>query len=330
MKKATLFIVSIVVFFGGVVYGESAYAANYNVQDIIGAYENKSSVCDEGSRVGKLVPCSRHCDNPDTPNDETEPCSVCHLVVLGHNIVEYIVFIAIFIALAVIMFAGVIYVISAGDQGMITTAKSALKSGLFGIIFVLAGWVIVNTFISVFLPVGGALKGNWSQYICENVDNSGNMQGGNSDSGNMQGGNSDPGSSNSQDKVGPASKVDPRTYNGAMACNTQPVSAQAYTIVESECYTDQEYCTNRFGEKCARIEPGGARTGVYPYFHLRAIMTTKNEKNELVDSILDVYLEKTDGGVGYDADCRDTLASIRAASERVTVEAECVGAMQRK
>ncbi len=172
MQKVSIILYSSIVALGFLMlhtldtYAEEAYT--------YGSYQNVSSVCADESKVGHLVPCARHCDNPATPNDETEPCSVCHLIVLGHNIVEYVVFISVFIAFAVIVFAGVMYVVSAGNQGMITSAKAALKAALFGMAFVLAAWVIVNTIITVFLkPKQSALQGDWRQYYCDVSDNTG-------------------------------------------------------------------------------------------------------------------------------------------------------------
>jgi len=325
-----------------------AHAVNYNVQDIIGAYEKVSPVCADGSTVGHLVPCARHCDNPETPNDETEPCSVCHLIVLGHNIVKYVLFISVFIALAVITFAGVIYITSAGDQGMISTAKGALKAALFGMIFVLAAWVIVNTLITIFLPVNndafqGGLKGNWMQYYCESAGS------GDDKTNPTTGGDNKTNPTTSRDnktnpttsggdktnpitdttKTGMESKIkDPNTYSGTKYCN---VSRGATHVImdTNECYSDQKYCENKFGKNCRVFAPGAPTSQPYDAYHveLEIVAPLQNNKVIVPKMILDIPAGESDTNpmqpcLNFIADMQK---SAQNANGELRISKNCVG-----
>ncbi len=35
-----------------------------------------------------IVPCGRHANKPSSTQNESDPCSICHLAVLGSNIVK--------------------------------------------------------------------------------------------------------------------------------------------------------------------------------------------------------------------------------------------------
>ncbi|MEI7749572.1 MAG: pilin [Candidatus Moraniibacteriota bacterium] len=82
-----------------------------------------------------LVPCggSSQC-----------PCTLCHFITGISNIIKIIRDIMVFIGLAVITAMGIVYVVSAGDEKMITLAKNGIKTTLMGIVIVLFAWFIVN------------------------------------------------------------------------------------------------------------------------------------------------------------------------------------------
>lgn len=118
-----------------------------------------------------LVPCGNGSDYADR-------CTLCHLVVGFDKLIDYGFNILIFVALAALLAAGVLYVISAGDQGMITTAKGIMKNTLFGFAFVLLGWLMVNFTLYVLggkdsnkdgIPDLGFAQdgdGRWDQFQC--------------------------------------------------------------------------------------------------------------------------------------------------------------------
>lgn len=140
---------------------------------ISGADAQSSTTTDETSKGGAagLVPCGNGSDYADR-------CTLCHLVVGFDKLIDYGFNILIFVALAALLAAGVLYVISAGDQGMITTAKGIMKNTLFGFAFVLLGWLMVNFTLYVLggkdsnkdgIPDLGFAQdgdGRWDQFQC--------------------------------------------------------------------------------------------------------------------------------------------------------------------
>ncbi|MFH0969827.1 MAG: pilin [Patescibacteria group bacterium] len=93
-----------------------------------------------------IVPCGLSQDDPNTPNtNESQMCTLCHFVIGIQGLIDYGFKIMVFVALAMLVYAGVVYIISAGSSGMMETAKHLLKNVLIGFSVILAAWLIVNT-----------------------------------------------------------------------------------------------------------------------------------------------------------------------------------------
>ncbi len=75
-------------------------------------------------------------------------CTMCHFVVLGSKITTFIMQILVVTSILIITIAGVIYVVSAGNSGMTTTAKNAIKYVLWGVFVILFAWVAVTFVLS--------------------------------------------------------------------------------------------------------------------------------------------------------------------------------------
>jgi len=132
-----------------------------------------SATC-SGSNPG-LIPCGRSCDNPATPENETDICTLCHLFLLMRNITSWIFMVMTYIAFAVLVAMGILYIVSAGNTQMITLAKGGIKAALYGFAIVLLGWVAINVILMVLAD--GALgtdtatfsfktNGSWFTYSC--------------------------------------------------------------------------------------------------------------------------------------------------------------------
>lgn len=129
-----------------------------------------------GSENAGIVPCGRSCDDPTTPNDETVICTLCHLFLLMKNITSWIFTVMTYIAFAVLVAMGILYIASAGNTQMIGVAKSGIKAALYGFAIVLLGWVAINVILMVLAD--GALgtdtasfsfktNGSWFTYSCD-------------------------------------------------------------------------------------------------------------------------------------------------------------------
>jgi hypothetical protein len=73
------------------------------------------------------------------------PCHLCDLVKGFKVLIDYARTIMVFIALAVITAMGILYIVSAGNDGMMQTAKKGIYYSLGGVTFILFSWLIVNT-----------------------------------------------------------------------------------------------------------------------------------------------------------------------------------------
>jgi hypothetical protein len=78
--------------------------------------------------------------------------------------------ITVIVGLALIMVAGVMYIVSVGNSGLMTKAKDAIWTVFTGIVLVLCGWLIVNTVIGLLASdtMGiGIQKANWYTFSCD-------------------------------------------------------------------------------------------------------------------------------------------------------------------
>lgn len=91
-----------------------------------------------------LVPCGR---------SGTSACQLCDFLVLGQNIIDFLV-VQIAPALAVLMFAvgGIALALSAGKPAWQTWGKKTLTNAIIGVIIISVAWIGINTIINF---VGG-------------------------------------------------------------------------------------------------------------------------------------------------------------------------------
>lgn len=124
-----------------------------------------------------LVPCGR---NSGTAA-EMAPCTLCHLVVGFQRLVEYGMYMVVTLALVGIFCAGVMYIISSGDENMMTQAKGFLKVSLIGFSVVIGAWLIVNVTMWVLGAREGSDKGgvlginvvSWNKFTCDTTSSQG-------------------------------------------------------------------------------------------------------------------------------------------------------------
>ncbi|MCX6763244.1 MAG: pilin [Candidatus Moranbacteria bacterium] len=113
-----------------------------------------------------IVPCGQG-DNKDNA------CTLCHLVIGFQRIVQYLLWFVTTIAFVGIFFAGAMYILSTGDEGMITSAKNFLKASLIGFALVLGAWIIVNTVLWVIGTKGSTPTGSTASSSTSSANNPG-------------------------------------------------------------------------------------------------------------------------------------------------------------
>jgi preprotein translocase subunit SecG len=115
-----------------------------------------------------LVPCGRT-PGEGVPKAETSPCTLCHLFIGIHRIIEWGFKILTFVAIASLVGAGIMYIISAGNEKMMETAKNLAKHTLMGFAIVLAAWLIVNytmILLSKKQDLGIGVD-SWNEFNCD-------------------------------------------------------------------------------------------------------------------------------------------------------------------
>ncbi len=125
-----------------------------------------------------FVPCG-------TSANDT-PCTLCHVVIMGKGIMDWGMQVMAAIGLVVITAMGIMYIVSAGDEGMIKNAKSGIKTSLIGVGVMLGAWLIVNTLLLLVAqesdasknPIVGLYTTNGYQFSCTNQSTSGGAGGG--------------------------------------------------------------------------------------------------------------------------------------------------------
>jgi len=92
-----------------------------------------------------IVPCGREIQ-PD--------CTLCHLWHLASNIINFISFnLAIPLATLLFVAAGVIFLISGGNQEKVTLARSIFTNTIIGLVIIFTSWMLIDTLIK---SIGGS------------------------------------------------------------------------------------------------------------------------------------------------------------------------------
>ena len=89
-----------------------------------------------------IVPCGH----------DGKACTLCDLIKGFKILFDYGIKIIAVITLACATFAGVMYIVSSGNEGTMESAKKFLSASLIGFAVVLGAWVMVNTTIKVLMP----------------------------------------------------------------------------------------------------------------------------------------------------------------------------------
>jgi hypothetical protein len=112
-----------------------------------------------------LVPCGK----TSGTDMEMLPCTLCHLIVGIDRIIGWGFKILTFVAIASLVAAGIIYIVSAGNEKLMETAKTFAKWTLMGFAIVLGAWLIVN-YTMILLskrPDLGIGVDNWNEFNCD-------------------------------------------------------------------------------------------------------------------------------------------------------------------
>jgi hypothetical protein len=95
-------------------------------------------------------------------------CTLCDLIAGMNNIIQYLMKIAIIVALLAVTIGGVMYVVSAGDTGLADMAKKTITNAAVGFVIIFAAFLIIDTTINYLgtKPGMGINVTSWGQFVC--------------------------------------------------------------------------------------------------------------------------------------------------------------------
>lgn len=102
----------------------------------------------------------------DPTIDYTRPCTRCDAFKLAENVIDFAL-LGIVPPVAAVLFisAGLMIVLAGANQKLYATGINIFKNTFWGLVIILASWMIVNTFIQSFGP--DQVKGSWFKFTCK-------------------------------------------------------------------------------------------------------------------------------------------------------------------
>lgn len=180
-KSKIAFLALSVLFFSSALFFLSVPTKNANAQNCGRIEEGVGG--DYLTLRRSIVPCARDCDEPATTTiDESGPCTLCHLLIMAKNIFDLMFAWLIIVALGFLTIAGVIFIVSLGNQARRALAKNIVEKTLGGFALFILSWLIVYTILvvlSVDEDMLGLTRGvdRWFEFSCSTTSSYGAYQG---------------------------------------------------------------------------------------------------------------------------------------------------------
>ena len=132
-----------------------------------------------------VIPCGRSVDDSSTPTvNETDRCTICHIIVGGQWIIKWGLQVMTYAAIAVIVAMAIFYIVSTGNEGMMTIAKGGITASLVGFAIMLGAWLIINTVLNIMVvndtdsenPLFGLRRNGTFSFTCDTSSLAGSAQ----------------------------------------------------------------------------------------------------------------------------------------------------------
>ncbi len=94
------------------------------------------------------------------------PCQLCDLWQLAHNVIGFLLKIAVPIAIAMLFYGGFLYITAGADGGNVAKGKKTIVSAAIGLLIAFGAYAIVNMFLLMVgfdMPASGAIR-VWSDF----------------------------------------------------------------------------------------------------------------------------------------------------------------------
>lgn len=99
--------------------------------------------------VMALLSSTAFASNGLVPQCDGPSCTICDLIKLAHNVINYAIQISFVLAIAMVVFGGYTLLTSAGSEEKVTSSRKIMWYAVLGLALVLASWAIVNTFFLI-------------------------------------------------------------------------------------------------------------------------------------------------------------------------------------
>lgn len=105
-----------------------------------------------------LVPCG----GPDE-----NPCTICDLLVLVQNVLEFALKVAFLVIIGFIVYGGFRWIFSLGKEENLKAGQQIITNAIIGLVIILTSWIIVNTVFWTIKQIGGEdYTGTWFHIEC--------------------------------------------------------------------------------------------------------------------------------------------------------------------
>ena len=93
----------------------------------------------------------------------TDDCTLCHLWELASNIINFLSFnLAIPMAVLLFVAAGIMFLISGGNQEKVALARSIFTNTIIGLVIIFASWMLIDTLLKTIAIE--AFSGAWNVF----------------------------------------------------------------------------------------------------------------------------------------------------------------------
>lgn len=97
------------------------------------------------------------------PDCSGSGCTWCDLFQLGQNIINFLIEISSVLAIAFIIYGGLIMMLNSGNPSKLKESQGIIFSAIMGVVILLSAWVILNTFFNL---LTGGLNWPWHTIQC--------------------------------------------------------------------------------------------------------------------------------------------------------------------
>lgn len=150
-----IFGISLLFIVGSFVFMNLASAQTINIWK--GAYNCREYVGDK---------CTTYYSGDNTCNVSPGGCSLCNGLQVAVNIVNNLTTLAIAITVGMTVYGAIRLMLSGGSEEMVKNARGIITSAVIGLIVVLCGWLIINTFVHILADPSNPFP--WNNVQCKN------------------------------------------------------------------------------------------------------------------------------------------------------------------